>query len=324
MEAQSPLAYYRLGDSSGQTAADSSGNGLAGTYSASGVTLGQAGVLEPGDPTTSAGFNGTTGDVALPGGFANFTGGFTFEAWVYPTSTASQQIFDLGNGASSDNIRLVYASSSLYFYVYQGSNGKEISGSSTLVQNTWQQISVTLDGSGNAVMYWDGLPTASGAVGVQQHHPDQELSGRGRCQRVRHFQRPDAGSGVLQPGGVRRSFAEQYDIATARGTLLDRDNTAAGSYGIELQTANNVTLAELNITGAYDGIHTTSGSSANASAGLTVSNSVLFDNYDAGVNVDPYSSNASLGSDTAYGLRGVPTSTSTRTTVFTCRAPVPR
>src|SRR4051812_1334419 len=49
--ALSPIAYYRLGESSGTTAADSSGNGLNGTYNG-GVTLGQPGGIF-GDPDTA-------------------------------------------------------------------------------------------------------------------------------------------------------------------------------------------------------------------------------------------------------------------------------
>ena len=46
VEADSPLAYWRLGElPPTSTAADATGNGFDGTYSASGLTLGQPGVL---------------------------------------------------------------------------------------------------------------------------------------------------------------------------------------------------------------------------------------------------------------------------------------
>ncbi|MCU1656436.1 MAG: Alkaline phosphatase [Pseudonocardiales bacterium] len=57
------LAYWRLGDTSGTTAADTKGN-RAGTY-LSGVTLGAAGAIVN-DPNTAAAFNGSTGKVSLP------------------------------------------------------------------------------------------------------------------------------------------------------------------------------------------------------------------------------------------------------------------
>lgn len=43
--ANSPSVYYRLGESSGTTATDDSGNSVTGTYSGSGVTYGVTGTL---------------------------------------------------------------------------------------------------------------------------------------------------------------------------------------------------------------------------------------------------------------------------------------
>ncbi len=48
-----PSGYWRLGEGSGVVAVDSSGNGRNGTYSATGVTLGQTGLLT-GDTDTAA------------------------------------------------------------------------------------------------------------------------------------------------------------------------------------------------------------------------------------------------------------------------------
>src|SRR5215831_14920886 len=57
--ADHPVAYYRLGETSGTTAVDSSGNGSNGTY-VGGVALGQPGALLPGDTDPAAGFNGSS------------------------------------------------------------------------------------------------------------------------------------------------------------------------------------------------------------------------------------------------------------------------
>ena len=43
-----PYAYYRLGEASGTTAADSSGNGRHGTYATTNITLGATGLLTNG------------------------------------------------------------------------------------------------------------------------------------------------------------------------------------------------------------------------------------------------------------------------------------
>ncbi|HZL38153.1 MAG TPA: right-handed parallel beta-helix repeat-containing protein, partial [Tepidisphaeraceae bacterium] len=85
IQADGPLAYYRLGDS-GSVAADSSGNGLNGSY-VGGVTTGVAGVLA-GDANKAVTLDGATGAVKL-GSFSNLSNGFTWEGWVYPTNIGS-------------------------------------------------------------------------------------------------------------------------------------------------------------------------------------------------------------------------------------------
>lgn len=64
--ADAPLAYWRLGELSGTTAADASGNARHGTYTATGVTLAQAGAL-PGEAPAAARFDGSTGNLFASG-----------------------------------------------------------------------------------------------------------------------------------------------------------------------------------------------------------------------------------------------------------------
>jgi hypothetical protein len=94
--ADNPAGYWRLGEASGPTAFDSSGNGHNGTY-LGGVSLGQPGALF-GDPNTSATFNGTTGIVDT-----NFKPGdlsFTIEAWIKPTAAVAQEWIIAGRGGA--------------------------------------------------------------------------------------------------------------------------------------------------------------------------------------------------------------------------------
>jgi trimeric autotransporter adhesin len=90
-------AYWRLGETTGTTAADVIG-GNNGTISG-GVTLNQVGAISDGD--TAMVFNGTTGYISVPSSAAiTPTGSFTVEAWVKTlTSTEVPLIekFDAGN-----------------------------------------------------------------------------------------------------------------------------------------------------------------------------------------------------------------------------------
>ncbi len=77
-----PDTYWRLGESSGSTAADETAPANPGTYSA--TTLGVAGALS-GDTNTAAQLNGTSSKVTSTDAAPNDS--FTLEAWVNPTAT---------------------------------------------------------------------------------------------------------------------------------------------------------------------------------------------------------------------------------------------
>ena len=154
MLADSPEAYWRLDETSGTTANDSSGNGLNGTL-AGGVMLGAVGGLTS-DTDAAMSFDGSTGYVSLPSGFSDFTGGLTIEAWIYPTSTGSwARVVDLGNGPASDNVFLarVGTTSDLTFGVSIGSSSAlGTTASNVLVLNTWQYVAATMDSAGKTTM----------------------------------------------------------------------------------------------------------------------------------------------------------------------------
>ena len=77
------LAYWRLGETSGTTATDTTGTNN-GSY-VNGPALGSAGAIA-GDPDTSVTFNGTNQRVTLPS--LAPVGNFSIEGWTYLTSAA--------------------------------------------------------------------------------------------------------------------------------------------------------------------------------------------------------------------------------------------
>jgi len=84
------VAYYRLGETSGTTARDSSGNGLHGTY-VNGVTLGALGPLV-GDSNTAASFDGVDDYIILPNSASLLpTTALTLEAWINPKDLITDQ-----------------------------------------------------------------------------------------------------------------------------------------------------------------------------------------------------------------------------------------
>ena len=83
--ADEPLAYWRLGEPSGTSAADASGNGNTGTYGGS-PTLGATGALA-GDTDTATSFDGVNDNVSVPNNASlNLNGSFSIEFWAKQTS----------------------------------------------------------------------------------------------------------------------------------------------------------------------------------------------------------------------------------------------
>ena len=101
--ADSPIAYWRLGDASNPAVnIGSLGNAVDGTYQ-SGVTLGVSGLVL-GDPDSAASFDGSSGYVTIPNHSAINTSGpydaKTIELWFSATDplTGTQVLYEQGGG----------------------------------------------------------------------------------------------------------------------------------------------------------------------------------------------------------------------------------
>jgi hypothetical protein len=92
-----PSGYWRLGETSGTTATDSSGYANNGSYGG-GFTLGMGGALVN-DPNNAARFDGTSADVLIPASASlNPAGPMTIEAWMFKTNQTTGPIVEYNNG----------------------------------------------------------------------------------------------------------------------------------------------------------------------------------------------------------------------------------
>jgi hypothetical protein len=99
--ADGPLAYWRLGESSGTTAVDSTGSGHTGTY-LGGVALGVPAALV-GNTDTAARFNGTNGMVQVPDSAAlRLNGSWSIEFWAKQISYMNTYPGILGKGTPNN------------------------------------------------------------------------------------------------------------------------------------------------------------------------------------------------------------------------------
>lgn len=161
--ADQPVAYWRLGERSGTTAADASGKGATGTYSGA-VTLGAQGVLYC-DLDTAVGFDGGTARMKVPDRESlRMNGAFTLELWAKSTRFANTYPGLITKGASwtPDGYILWNSSDGALHYKR---NGDDRVGTSpgALVTDRFRHFVLTYDGT-VARWYVDGVLDRSTTV----------------------------------------------------------------------------------------------------------------------------------------------------------------
>lgn len=172
--ADTPQAYYRLDETSGTNAADSSGNSNAGTYTTSGLTLAQPGCLLS-DADTGTLFTSSVGRVQLPSvALGNGWSGFSAECWIKPTTTgpANGSFYNLlwgGNNNVAHTGWIIYfaGTASLPALVFQVGNGTVNSpaqaNSITLVSGSNYHVVGVYDGAHNK-LYLNGVLIATSSA----------------------------------------------------------------------------------------------------------------------------------------------------------------
>lgn len=163
-----PLAYYRLGEASGTTMNDSSGNSRNGTYTS--VTLGAASLVA--DTDTAGSFNGTSSDASVPNGlWMDVDQAFTVEAWIKTNATGYREI--AAQYATTSNraweFRLDTTAGALNFIKLAGGTTSSI-GTTSIRDNAVHYVVATYDGS-NIKLYVDAAlnqttPSTGSMVGT--------------------------------------------------------------------------------------------------------------------------------------------------------------
>jgi hypothetical protein len=161
----SPLAYWRLNETTGTTANDSSGNGHDATY-VGGVTLQAQGI--PGDDNDPAvTLDGANGYIDAGPNFA-FLGKvpFTIEAWILPTTIDSDFRGVMSNEFQSGTdkegyVMYIQADAGLGYDRYEGGTSTPlIAPDAGLVASShWHHVAGIYDGA-IMTLYLDGSPVA--------------------------------------------------------------------------------------------------------------------------------------------------------------------
>ena len=170
--ADSPDLYWRLGETSGTTATDVSGNEADGVYSG-GYTQGRSGAVS-GTSDKAVQFDGASGTVASAGSVNNPTV-YSEELWFNATTQHGGKLIGFGNtqsGTSSSYDRHVYMENSgqLTFGTYTGQLNTATS-SQSYNDGQWHQM-VATQGSDGMKLYVDGA-----LVGTNPQTEAQSYSG---------------------------------------------------------------------------------------------------------------------------------------------------
>jgi hypothetical protein len=198
------VGWWKLGEGTGSTAYDSSGNGNNGTWA--GTAAGTSGYYSAGYLGPYAGsFDGSTNYVLLPSSTSltsGFPQGITMSAWVYPTTTSGYQA--VLTAQSSTNLRQygfdLYGTSNLYLVMGANSSPGSISLSSAWAVNAWNMITVTADGvhckayvNGNLAYSasYTSVPVSGGSwtIAIGENGSGYNLNFKGKINDVRIYNR---------------------------------------------------------------------------------------------------------------------------------------
>jgi RHS repeat-associated protein len=167
--ASNPVGYWRLGETSGTTAADSSGAARAGTFTG-GYTQGVTSALLTDTANKAATFNGTTGYVNGGDLSAGESTTFSVEAWVKTSTTVASYVVGEGSTTSGNPFNGLHVDVSGHAQFTVRDNAAAavaVTGAKVINNNAWHHLVGVRNGN-LLSLYVDGDPdgTATGTLGT--------------------------------------------------------------------------------------------------------------------------------------------------------------
>lgn len=267
--ALSPLRYFRLGESSGTTAVDSSTNAVNATYSpGSGTwTGGTMGVVGANSTGTAVTFNGTSGKIDVGDLPADNAAAFSWVGWIKLTTGGSFKVIFSKYDSDPNRYEIELGSTGTFgndlgLVVQNGDDGFKHS-SAVLSTGVWQHLAVVYDGSqgtqSNRVkVYIDGvdsgitlnvnmaatlqaLTTTNASIGARStgalywDGSMQDVSLHSNAlssgQVATLYAARDVGGAALASSGAKASAFGSATLSTFSGAALASFNAVAKAFG---------------------------------------------------------------------------------------------
>lgn len=167
--ADSPVLWWRLGESSGTTAVDASGNGRDGTYAGS-PTLGVSGLITDGN--TAVDLDGVNDQVTYAATVLSSSSYLTVECWMKLPAITGHRLFGLAGTSNAHSLDIT-SGGSIVFQVNPTGTGSANGTSATGLISagvTYHIVLTWSDVSNTARLYVDGTQvvtaTNSGAINI--------------------------------------------------------------------------------------------------------------------------------------------------------------
>ena len=224
--ADSPVAYYRLGESSGTTASDETGNYDA-TYVAS-PTLGETGAIS-GDSSTSVLLASASSQYAEIDSNLSITAyPFTIEAWVKTTATAEGVVGSFVVNTTNNQMFALRVSASGIAYTFARNTSGVLAESTTAVNDgNWHHIVAVFAASNDRIIYVDGAAEDTHAANVTLPAINRFSIGR---------------LGDTSPGAYFNGTVDEvavYDTALSASTILAHYNAGFATLVPNVITSAN-------------------------------------------------------------------------------------
>jgi hypothetical protein len=178
--ADSPIGYWRLGESSGTTAADASGGGHPGTYNGGNVTLGVTGAVGGNTAITSNG--SVTGPPVTIATYASTPTTLTIEGWVRLNVTPPARHQCLMSISLDATTRIMAEArrnaTGNRVALWDNVNSWRESTAAALTTGVWHHLAYVINGS-VVTFYIDGAAAGSVTTGAVPTTPTSPIIGSG-------------------------------------------------------------------------------------------------------------------------------------------------